>query len=65
MRAHLDGEGKPKLIPAADALKAYPLRVRLLIVAGGMKKFLLLHRTRSEEGQGADAGDTQGNFGRH
>jgi hypothetical protein len=30
-----------------------------------MKKFLWLHRTRSEEGQGADAGDTQGNFGRH
>ena len=47
---------KPELIPAADALKAYPLLVRLLIVAGGMKKFLWLHRARSEEGQGTDAG---------
>jgi hypothetical protein len=53
---------KPELIPAADALKAYPLLVRLLVVAGGMKKFLWLHRARSE-GQGADAG--AGELGRH
>jgi deazaflavin-dependent oxidoreductase (nitroreductase family) len=53
----------PELIPAADALEAYPLLVRLLVVAGGMKKFLWLHRARSEEGQGADAG--AGELGRH
>lgn len=42
---------RPELIPISDALKAYPLLVRPFIVAAGMKKFLWLHRSNSQERQ--------------
>lgn len=43
---------RPELIPAAQAMKAYPLLVKPFVVGPGTKTFLWLHpadRTQSEE----------------
>jgi len=45
---------RPELIPAAEAMKAYPLLVKPFIVGPGTKTFLWLHpadRTKSVEGK--------------
>ena len=45
---------RPELIPAAQAMKAYPLLVKPFVVGPGTKTFLWLHpadRTQSEEEQ--------------
>jgi hypothetical protein len=47
---------KPELIPAAQAMKAYPLLVKPFLYGPGTntRPFLWLHRAESQEGQGAD-----------
>lgn len=47
----------PEVIPEAQAMKAYPLLVKpfLAAQAPGTKKFIWLHRAKSDEGQPADA----------
>jgi deazaflavin-dependent oxidoreductase (nitroreductase family) len=49
--------GNPEVIPEAQAMKAYPLLVKpfLAAQAPGTKKFIWLHRAKSDEGQPADA----------
>lgn len=52
---------RPELIPAAEAMKAYPLLVKPFIVGPGTTKFVWLHRARSApqrdgEPGAADAG---------
>jgi deazaflavin-dependent oxidoreductase (nitroreductase family) len=48
---------RPELIPRSDALKAYPVPVKAIIVAAGTKQFLWLHK--QAEIPEKDTGSTQ------
>ncbi len=47
---------RPEVIPAAEAMKAYPLLVKPFIWGPGTDKFIWLHRIRAEEHQGVGVG---------
>ena len=44
---------RPEVIPADEAMKAYPPLVKFLAVAGGHNKFVWLHRPASQEQEDA------------